>query len=186
MLLGQDLPTYYGAAQAQGLSPLRAISKAYGFKVDASGTIDGYSTTVERWVHDEARNKLDFLPSTTRRNMRRDGGHPREPRRARPMMPEVLKRKGPYSGRTLTLHYRPIPPRAVNAAGEEVADVEIIGLWSDGKPLDDNIEPLRAVTLIETVTNHLLQLNAEFETKYPGARIRATSAAPELPRLATG
>lgn len=168
----------YSAALAQGLSPLKALSAAYGFDVDTSGKIGEYSTTVKRWVRCEAR-KLGFLPEKhAPQRWPGRGGHPLEPRRA-PSMLQEPKCEGPYVGRTLTLHYRPIPPLGVNAAGEEVADVEFVGRWSDGKPLDDHIEPLRAVTLVETVTKHLLRLNTKFETRYPGARVQSTSAVPE-------
>lgn len=94
----ETIAMVYGAAQAQGLSPLKTISKAYGFKVDTSGTIDKYSTTVERWVYREAR-KLGFLPKYdpeehAPRRWPGRGGHPLEPRRARPMMPQAPKREG--------------------------------------------------------------------------------------------
>lgn len=74
----------YGAAQNQGLIPLRTISAAYGFEVDTSGKIDEYNTTVERWVR-EAR-KRGFLPEYNPdehapRRWPGRGGHPLEPRR---------------------------------------------------------------------------------------------------------
>jgi len=93
-----------------------------------------------------------------------------------------LQREGPHAGRTLTLQYRPLLPLSINTAGEEVADVGIVGKWSDGKPVED-VEPLRAVTLAETVVTHMSRLNSEFEKRYPGARIKSTFSSPDPDRL---
>lgn len=169
----ETIAMLYRTAQAQGLSPLKTISAAYGFTIDTSGK---YHTTVERWVR-EAR-RLGFLPEydATRHAPRRWPGrrrhHPLEPRRARPM-PEAPKREGRHAGRILTLQCAPIPPVSINASGEKVADVGIIGRWSDGQPFNDHIEPLRAVTLAKVTTQFLPRINAEFEHEYPGALVRS-------------
>lgn len=177
----ETIAMVYGAALAQGLAPLKTISAAYGFAIDTSGEIDEYCTTVERWVS-EAR-KFGFLAEYddpeqhAPRRWPGGGGHPLEPRSPRSMLAEP-KREGPHAGRILTFHYRPLPPLSVNAARDEITNVEIVGKWSDGKPVE-NIPTLRSVTLTETVVTHMNRLNAKFEKLYPGARIRSTFASPD-------
>lgn len=165
----------YETARLQGLVPNKTLAAAYGLPVNTTGTVDDYGTTVERWVR-QAR-AFGFLPAYDPRQHapRRwpgRGSHPLEPRRARPMLEEP-RREGPHAGRTLTLNFVPCSPITVNAAGDEVADVDITGRWSDGHTAE-NIPRLTAVTLAATVKVHMPQLNTDFERAYPGARVRST------------
>jgi hypothetical protein len=46
----------YGISLGQGLCPYKVLSRVYGHRVDTTGTIDKFSTTVTRWVR-EARQE---------------------------------------------------------------------------------------------------------------------------------
>src|SRR4051812_16544143 len=51
----------YGTALGQGLCPYKVLSEVYNKPVNRTGTIDQYSTTIERWVR-EAREEGFLAP----------------------------------------------------------------------------------------------------------------------------
>ena len=46
----------YGISLSQGLCPYKVLSRVHGHRVDTTGTIDKFSTTVKTWVR-EARHE---------------------------------------------------------------------------------------------------------------------------------
>jgi hypothetical protein len=81
----------YGIALSQGLCPYKVLSTVYGHPVDTTGTIDKFSTTVERWVREARKEK--FLAKFDRKRsipQRWPGsrGHELEGRRSPVMRPE--------------------------------------------------------------------------------------------------
>lgn len=89
----------------------------------------------------------------------------------------LSNRTGPPVERTLTLVFTPTgPPTQTGDAGQPTTDVEITSNWSDGKP-GPAIDPLKAVTLADTVAEQL-RLTEVFQMQYPDARVRARLARP--------
>ncbi|GLZ30885.1 hypothetical protein Lesp02_30740 [Lentzea sp. NBRC 105346] len=80
----------YGIALSQGLCPYKVLSRVYGHRVDTTGDIDKFSTTVTRWVR-EARQEGFLAPFDRARDMPQrwpgSPGHELEGRRSPVMKP---------------------------------------------------------------------------------------------------
>jgi hypothetical protein len=188
-LRAETIATLYGCALHLGLSPKRAISEVYGLPVtEAPGERAQYSRTLERWI-EQARKTVN--PDTgqpylaaydSERHAPRlwpiGRGHPLEPRRAQPALPEPV-REGPYAGRTLTLRMTRTSPSAQEAREAQEQgwrligpDLVVEGHWSNGEE-PPSLPPLRGVSPGETPLR-VRALVKELEGRYPGAKVTAT------------
>lgn len=188
-LRAEAIATLYGCALGLGLSPKRAISEVYGLPVtEAPGERAQYSRKLERWI-EQARKTVNpvtgrpYLPAyDSERHAPRlwpiGRGHPLEPRRAQPALPEPV-REGPYAGRALALRVtRTSPPaRKAQEHGYRLIgpDLVIEGQWSDGEELP-SLPLLREVSPGETPLR-VQALVKELEGRYPGAKVTATVTA---------
>ncbi|RSS53903.1 hypothetical protein [Streptomyces sp. WAC01280] len=191
-LRAATIGTMYNYALKLGLSPKRAISEVYDLPlVEAEGERAQPSRKYERWI-EQARKTIN--PETGRPYLQPYNselhaprlwpigrGHPLEPRRARPAMPEPV-REGRYAGHVLTLRVsRTAPPDwAAQEARERGSrmigpDLVIEGTWSNGEELPP-LPVLRCVSPRET-PRRVQSLVKELEGRYPGAKVTATVSA---------
>ncbi|WP_327286066.1 hypothetical protein OG974_30185 (plasmid) [Streptomyces sp. NBC_00597] len=187
-LRAETIATMYGYARHLGLSPRRAISKVYALPMtESEGERVEYSRTLERWI-EQARKTVNpstgqpYLPAYESelhapQQWPIGRGHPLEPRRARPALPEP-GREGPHAGRTLTLQVsRTSPPeeaaREAEERGEQLIGPDLIveGRWSNGKELPP-LPPLKAVKP-GAVVHRVQSLVKELEGRCPGAKVTA-------------
>lgn len=191
-LRAETIATLYRYALHLGLSPKRAISEVYGLPViEASGERAQYSRKLERWIEQARKtvNPVTGRPYLSAYDSERHAprlwpigrGHPLEPRRAQPALPEPV-RKGPYVGRTLTLRVirTPPPARRAQEAHEQGwrligPDLVIEGQWSNGEE-PPPLPLLRGVSPGETPLR-VQSLVKELEERYPGAKVVATVTA---------
>ncbi|MFD9122291.1 MULTISPECIES: hypothetical protein [Streptomyces] len=191
-LRAQTIAALYECALNFGLSPRRAISEVYGLRVsEAPGERAQYSRTLERWI-EQARKTINpetdrpYLPAYdpemhAPRLWPIGRGHPLEPRRAQPALPEPV-RQGPYAGRTLALRVTRTPPPTVEAHEAQERGRRLIGLdliiegrWSHGEDLP-SLPLLRAVNPAQT-PRRVQALVQELEARFPGAKVTATVSA---------
>ncbi|WP_405432405.1 hypothetical protein [Streptomyces anulatus] len=191
-LRAETIATLYGCALRLGLSPRRAISEVYGLPVtEMPGKRAQYSRRLERWI-EQARKTVN--PATGRRYLSAydserhaprlwpiGRGHPLEPRRARPALPEPI-REGPYAGRALALRVtRTSPPtreaRKAQEQGRRLIgpDLFVEGQWSNGEE-PPSLPPLQGVSPGQT-PRQVQALVKELERRYPGAKVTATVTA---------
>ena len=197
-LRAATIATMYGYALNLGLSPVRALSAVYGLPlVEAPGERKQPCRKLERWI-EQARKTVNpetdrpYLPDyVSERHAPRlwpvGRGHPLEPRRARPAVPEPI-REGPYAGRTLKLRVtRTSPPesavREAQDRGRRIIGLDLIveGRWSNGEDFPP-LSPLRTVSPGET-PRRVQTLVKELEARYPGAKVTATVTAQAMGRL---
>lgn len=188
-LRAETIATLYGYALRIGLSPKRAISEVYGLPVtEAPGERAQYSRKLERWI-EQARKTVNpvtsrpYLPAyDSERHAPRlwpiGRGHPLEPRRAQPALPELV-REGPYAGRALTLRVTRTLPSAREAQEQGWRmigpDLVIEGQWSNGGeppslPLLQGVSPGETPLRVQALVK-------ELEGRYPGAKVTATVTA---------
>lgn len=191
-LRAETIATLYECALHLGLSPKRAISEVYGLPVtEAPRERTQYSRKLERWI-EQARKTINpvtdrpYLPAyDPERHAPRlwpiGRGHPLEPRRAQPVLPEPV-REGPYAGRLLTLRVtRTSPPwRDAREAQEQGwrligPDLVVEGQWSNGEE-PPSLPLLRGVSPGETPLR-VQALVKELEGRYSGAKVTATITA---------
>ncbi|MET9374036.1 hypothetical protein ABZX98_07780 [Streptomyces sp. NPDC002992] len=191
-LRAMTISTVYQTAVRLGLSPRRALSEVYGLApTEAPGERTQYSRKLERWI-EQARKTIDPAtgqPYLLEYDEERDAprlwpvgrGHPLEPRRARPMLPEPV-REGPYAGRTLTLRVsRTSPPEREAREAQEQGyrlvgpDLLVEGRWSH-RETPPTLPVLRGVSPNETPLR-VLALVKELEARFPGAKVVAKVAA---------
>lgn len=191
-LRAMTISTLYTAAVHLGLSPRRALSEVYNLPLtEAPGERTQYSRNLERWI-EQARKTIDpatgqpFLPAyDEERDVPRlwpvGRGHPLEPRRARPLLPEPV-REGPYAGRTLTLRVtRTSPPereaREAQEQGHRLIGLDLVieGRWSH-REKPPALPVLREVSLNETLVR-VQALVEELEARFPGAKVIAKGTA---------
>ncbi|MFE5718565.1 hypothetical protein [Streptomyces erythrochromogenes] len=187
-LRAEAVAALYAYALHLGLSPRRAISEVYGLPVaGGEGERVQYSRTLERWIEQARKtvNPVTGEPYLPQYESERDAprqwpvgrGHPLEPRRAKPAVPEPV-REGPHAGRVLRLRVtRSSLPASVAHEAEERgsriigADLIVEGRWSDAGELPP-LPVIRAVSPGD-VARRVQALVKDLEGRYPGAKVTA-------------